>query len=191
MTFRLKQHNSQVIMSAIVGLETKGIKSVTLTQLAKYIFDEYTCHRSHNTGNYQDVIHVTLVAAVQYGFLVRSDNLYSREEFEIENFPVNLLVTENVSSELKRLQTRCLMKRLQLKDGQTLEELCGAGESASIIKNRLQKGVHLGFINSKNKVGHGMMYFRNVQKPDRGIICAPNYSLCSTLSKTTSANKYN
>lgn len=183
MTFRLKQHNSQVIMSAIVGLETKGCGFITLTQLRKYIFDEYTCHRSHDKGNFEDTIYLTLESAVHEGFLIKNNqDVYSREEFELENFPADILVAEKFSQAHKRLQSRCLMKRLKLRDGQTLEELCGPGESVAIIRKRLEKGVHLGFLSSENKVNRGKLYFRNVRKPDRGVICSPNYSLCSTMS---------
>lgn len=187
MTFRLKQHNSQVIMSAIAGLETAQARAFTLTQLRKYIFDEYACHRSHNNGNFQDVIHLTLGSAVQHGFLVQSGDFYSRDEFEMEYFPVGLLSFEKSSNERRRLQTRCLMRRLKQKDGQTTEEICDTDESQSVIRKRLDKGVHLGFISSELKPRRGKLYFRNVPKPGRGIICAPNYSLCSTMSATTTA----
>lgn len=182
MTFRLKQHNSQVIMSAIVGLETKGCDFFSLTQLRKYIFDEYACHRSHDKVNFEDTIYLTLESGVHEGFIAQNDDVYSRQDFELENFPADLLTAEKFSQERKRLQTRCIMKRLKSKDGQTLEELCGPGESVSIIRKRLEKGVHLGFLSSENKVRRGKLYFRNVKKPDRGIICSPNYSLCSTMS---------
>lgn len=186
MTFRLKQHNSLVIMSAIAGLETKGCEFFTLTQLRKHIFDEYACHRSHDKGNFEDVIYLTLESAVHHGFLLKDEDLYSRNEFELENFPADLLSAENFSNERKRLQSRCLMKRLKLKDGQTVEQICEPDESVSIIRKRLEKGVHWGFLSSENKVRHGKLYFRNVRKPERGIICSPNYSLCSTMSKAAS-----
>lgn len=186
MTYQLKQHNSQVIMSAIAGLESKGCQFFTLTQLRKYIFDEYACHRSHDKGNFEDVIHLTLEQAVQQGFIVKSGDIYSREDFELENFPADLLSSEKQSHERKRLQTRSLMKRLKLKDGQTPEEICGSDESVSIIKRRLEKGVHFGFLSSENKLRRGAVYYRNVRKPDRGIICAPNYSLCSNTSRAAS-----
>lgn len=186
MTFRLKQHNSQVIMSAIVGLESKGCDTFSLTQLRKYIFDEYACHRSHDNGSFQDIIFLTLESAVQYGYLVKSDDVYTRNGFDIERFPNDLLTTENISSERKRLQTRCLMQRLKVKDGQTLEEIRGENESESTINRRLEKGVHLGFLTSENKVRRGKLYFRNVRKPNRGIICSPNYSFSSTASTAAS-----
>lgn len=188
MTFRLKQHNSQVVMSAIFGLETKKCEYFTLTQLRKYIFDEYACHKSHDKANFEDIIYLTLESAVQHGFLAKSDDdVYSREEFELEHFPADILITDKISPERKRLQTRFLMKRLKIKDGQTLEEIRETGESESIIKQRLEKGVHFGFLSSENKIRRGKLYFRNVPKPDRGIICSPNYSFCSTMSKASSA----
>lgn len=186
MTFRLKQHNSQVVMSAIAGLETKGCDIFTITQLRKYILDEYACHKSHDNGNIEDILYLTLELAVHQGFLVKSDDVYSRDEFELENFPSDLLSVEKLAHERQRLQTRCLMKRLKMRDGQTLEEICAADEAVGIIKKRLEKGVHLGFLSSENKVRRGTVYFRNVRKPDRGIICSPNYSFCSTTSKTAS-----
>ncbi len=173
-------------MSAIVGIESKGSTTFTLTQLPKYIFDEYACHRSHDNGNFQDLIYLTLQSAVQHGFLVSSEDFYSRDEFQMENFPIDILTTEKASNERKRLQTRCLMKRLKAKDGQTVEELCEPDESLSIIRKSLEMGVHLGFIGSDNHARRGKLYFRNVRKPDRGMICAPNYSFCSTMVSTAS-----
>lgn len=186
MTFRLKQHNSQVIMSAILGLESKGCAGATVTQVRKYIFNEYTCHRSHDESNFAEIIYLTLESAVQNGYLVKCEDLYTSVEFESETFPDDILITDKQSHVYKRLQTRCLMQRLKIKDGQTLEELSRKNESVAMVRKRLEKGVHLGFISSENNVRRGKLYFRNIRKPDRGVICAPNYSLCKTVSKASS-----
>lgn len=186
MTFRIQQHNSQVVMSTIVGLETKGCECVTITQIRKYILDEFACHRSHDESNFADLIYLTLESAVRNGFLVRSEDLYTRNDFESETFPDDILIADKHSQEHKRLQIRCLMQRLKVKDGQTIEDICRTGETVSIVRKRLEKGVHLGFLNSEINLRRGKLYFRDMRKPDRGIICAPNYSLCSKASKASS-----
>lgn len=186
MTFRLKQHNSLVVISAITGLETKGFKCFSVTQIRKYILDEFACHRSHDENNFADLIYLTLESAVFNGFLFKSEDHYTRNDIESEKLPDDILIVDKRSLEHKRLQMICLMQRLKVKDGQTSEEICRPGELVSIVKKRLEKGVHLGFLSSENNIRRGKLYYRNVAKPDRGIICSPNYSLCSKASKAAS-----